>query len=330
MVQVHALVLTFPAQGHINTALQFAKRLIRMGMEVTFATSVFAQRRFSAKTAGAIEGLRFAAFSDGYDDGFKAGNDVQHFLSEIRNNSSQKLRETVSASADEGRPITCLVYTLLLPWAAEVARECQIPHGLLWIQPATVLDIYYYYFHGHGEVITNNCNDPSWSIKLPGLPVLASRGLPSFILPSSSDQFNFALPTFKEQLDQLDFESNPKVLVNTFDELEPEALKSIEKYDLIGIGPLIPSAYLDGKDPSDTSFGGDLFQKSRDYMDWLNSKDESSVVYISFGSILDLPKRQMEEIARGVLESRRPFLWVMREKQNGEEEREENRLSCME
>ncbi|XP_057486595.1 crocetin glucosyltransferase, chloroplastic-like [Actinidia eriantha] len=330
MVHGHALVLTFPAQGHINPALQFAKRLIRMGMEVTFATSVFAQRRFSAKTAGAIEGLRFVAFSDGYDDGFKAGNDVQHFLSEIRNNSSQKLRETVSASADEGRPITCLIYTLLLPWAAEVARECQIPHGLLWIQPATVLDIYYYYFHGYGELITNNCNDSSWSIKLPGLPLLASRDLPSFILPSGSDQYNFALPTFKEQLDQLDSESSPKVLVNTFDELEPEAMKSIEKYDLIGIGPLIPSAYLDGKDPSDTSFGGDLFQKSRDYMEWLNSKDESSVIYISFGSILDLPKRQMEEIARGVLESRRPFLWVMREKQNGEEEREENRLSCME
>lgn len=208
-----------------------------------------------------------------------------------------------------------------------MAREFQIPRALLWIQPATVLGIYYNYFNGYEEVITNNCNDPSWSIKLPGLPLLTSTDLPSFVLPSGSKNYAFALPTFKEQLEKLDLETNPKVLVNTFDALEPEALKSIEKYNLVGIGPLIPSAFLDGKDPLDTSFGGDLFQKSKHYIEWLSSKDESSVVYISFGSILDLPKKQMDEIALGLLDSRRPFLWVIREKEN---EREEDRISFME
>lgn len=208
-----------------------------------------------------------------------------------------------------------------------MAREFQIPRALLWIQPATVLGIYYNYFNGYEEVITNNCNDPSWSIKLPGLPLLTSTDLPSFVLPSGSKNYAFVLPTFKEQLEKLDLETNPKVLVNTFDALEPEALKSIEKYNLVGIGPLIPSAFLDGKDPLDTSFGGDLFQKSKHYIEWLSSKDESSVVYISFGSILDLPKKQMDEIALGLLDSRRPFLWVIREKEN---EREEYRISFME
>ncbi|KAI8004451.1 hypothetical protein LOK49_LG08G02237 [Camellia lanceoleosa] len=327
MVHGHILLLTFPAQGHINPALQFAKRLIKMGLQVTFATSVFAQRRISKTTGAAPEGLKFAAFSDGYDDGFRLGNDVQHMLSETRNNSSRILREIIAASAAEGRPITCLVYTLLLPWAAEVARDCHIPSALLWIQPATVLDIYYYYFNGYGEEITKICKDPSCSIELPGLPSMTSHDLPSFIVPSSSDQYSFALPTFKEQLEKLDSEANPKVLVNTFDALEPEALKAIQKYNLIGIGPLIPSAFLDGKDPSDTSFGGDLFHKSGNYIEWLSSKPESSVIYVSFGSLLVLPKPQMEEIARGLLQSNRPFLWVIRSE---EEEKEEDRLSCIE
>ncbi|KAI8004454.1 hypothetical protein LOK49_LG08G02234 [Camellia lanceoleosa] len=248
-------------------------------------------------------------------------------LSETRNNSSPILREIIAASAAEGNPITCLVYTLLLPWAAEVARDCHIPSALLWIQPATVLDIYYYSFNGHGEEITKICKDPSCSIELPGLPSMTSHDLPSSIVPSSSDQYSFALPTFKEQLEKLDSETHPKVLVNTFDALEPEALKAIQKYNLIGIGPLIPSAFLDGKDPSDTSFGGDLFHKSGNYIEWLSSKPESSVIYVSFGSLLVLPKPQMEEIARGLLQSNRPFLWVIRSE---EEEKEEDRLSCIE
>lgn len=68
--------------------------------------------------------------------------------------------------------------------------------------------------------------------------------------------------------------------MNTFDELEFEALKAIENYKFYGIGPLIPSAFLDGNDPLDSSFGADLFEKSNDYIEWLNSKQNSSVVYI--------------------------------------------------
>lgn len=117
------------------------------------------------------------------------------------------------------------------------------------------------------------------------------------------------------------------MLVNTFDALEAEALRAVDKLNLIGIGPLFPSAYLDGNDLSDTSFGGDQFQGSRDYVDWLNSKPQSSVIYVSFGTLVMLSKQQMEEIARGLLESRRPFLWVIRPKlENGVEEKEKNMI----
>ncbi|XP_022147165.1 crocetin glucosyltransferase, chloroplastic-like [Momordica charantia] len=62
-----------------------------------------------------------------------------------------------------------------------------------------------------------------------------------------------------------------------------------------------------------------------DYMDWLKMKDEGSVVYVSFGSISRLLKQQKEEIARGLLSSGRPFLWVMRD-----DDVEEDKLSCSE
>ncbi|CAK9133716.1 unnamed protein product [Ilex paraguariensis] len=329
MVHCHILLVTLPAQGHVNPSLQLAKRLIQMDVEVTFATSLSAHRRMT-KTTRPLKGFNFAAFSDGNDDGLpRSDTDPNQYMSKIRNRGSQFLKEIIKASANEGRPITCLVYSLLLPWAAEVAREFHIPAALLWIQPATVLDIYYYYFHGFFDINVENCKDPSWSIELPGLPLVKSHDLPSYILPSNSNKFN-PLQFFKEQVETVDEETNPIILVNSFDALEPEALKAIDKYNLIGIGPLIPSAFLDGNDPTDTSFGGDLFDKSNTYIEWLNSKPKSSVVYVSFGSILSLPKRQMEEIARGLLKSCRPFLWVVKAKENGEEEREVDKLNCIE
>ncbi|KAL8048585.1 hypothetical protein ABFX02_07G075500 [Erythranthe guttata] len=327
--QRHVLLVTFPVQGHINPSLQFAKRLTAMGIKVTFATSLYARRRMSRTAAGLPKGVTFAAFSDGYDDGFNPGNDdAGKYMTEIRSRGSQSLRDTILAAAEQGCPVTQLVYTLLLPWAPEVAREFHVPSALLWIQPATVLNIYYYYFNGYGDEIAANSNDATWQIQFPGIPALnfSKRDLPSFILPSSSDKHSVELPSFKEQLETLDAEkTKPKVLVNTFEALEPHALKSIDNYELIGVGPLIPSA------PSDKSFRGDLFEKSDDNSVelWLNAKPESSVVYVSFGSILKLPKAQMEEIAKGLLESDRPFLWVIRINEDNKNEEEEEKLSCL-
>ncbi|KAL3829282.1 hypothetical protein ACJIZ3_018084 [Penstemon smallii] len=324
MVKRHILLATFPAQGHINPSLQLAKRLINMGIQVTFFTSVYASKRM-AKTTGlqSPNGITLVSFSDGYDEGLKPGGDGKHYMSEMKNRGLKALRDTLCAKIEQGHPVTCLVYSHLFAWAAEVARENHIPSALLWIEPATVLAIYYYYFNGYEDQI-NTGND---EIKLPLLPLLAKRDLPSFLLPSTPERFRLLM---KEKLETLEAgENKPKVLVNTFDALEPDVLKGIDKYELIGIGPLIPSAFLDGKDPSDRSFGGDLFKRTEDnYLDWLSSKPDSSVVYVSFGSLVNLPKTQMEEIAKGLLASKRPFLWVIRV--NEEDGEDDAKLSCLE
>ncbi|KAL9347707.1 hypothetical protein Peur_059073 [Populus x canadensis] len=317
--QPHFLLVTLPLQGHINPSLQFAKRLTLIGARVTLATALSAQRRM-LKTLFP-DGLSFVTFSDGYDDGLKPEDDRVHYMSELKRRGSQTLNELILDSAKEGKPITCLVYTVLIPWAAEVARAQHLPAAFLWIQPATVFDIYFYYFNGYGDIFSN-CQDTSNVIALPGLPQFASRDLPSFLLPSNTS--TAALHLLQEQLEQLSQETNPKVLVNSFDALELGAMNATEKFNLIGIGPLIPSAFLDGKDPLDKSFGGDLFQGSEDYTEWLNSKPKSSVVYVSFGSILVLSNRQMEEISRGLVQSGLPFLWVIRDEQNKKKEKEED------
>ncbi|KAL2332623.1 hypothetical protein Fmac_013836 [Flemingia macrophylla] len=316
------LLITYPAQGHINPAFQFAKRLASTGAQITFLVSVYLHRRILKKFT--IPGISYATFSDGYDEGYKATDDVDmaSYVSEFKRRGTECLRSTIIAAENDGQPFTCLVYTMLLTWAAQVARELHLPVALLWIQPATVFDIYYHYFHQYKDDIAHQSQ-----LVLPGLPFsLTSRDIPSFLIPSNI--YTFVLPSFEQQFQDLDQETNPILLVNTFEELEPEAFRAVDKFTMMPIGPLIPSAFLDMKDPNDTSFGADIFDVSNDYIEWLDSKPKFSVVYVSFGTLAVLNKRQMEELARALLDSGCPFLWVIREN-NGKEEKEKLQgLSC--
>ncbi|KAK6930678.1 hypothetical protein RJ641_004772 [Dillenia turbinata] len=142
MAAPHFLLITFPSQGHINPGLQFAKYLVRCGAQVTFAMSVSARRGLTKSTSTTPNGITLATFSDGYDDhaAFDPENDsVEEYMSKIERRGSETLAELIVESANQGRPVDCLVYTCLIPWAAVVAREYHIQVAVLWIQPANAL-----------------------------------------------------------------------------------------------------------------------------------------------------------------------------------------------
>ncbi|KAK4266597.1 hypothetical protein QN277_027492 [Acacia crassicarpa] len=313
MVQDHFLLLAYPSPGHLNPVLHLAHRLIRMGALVTVSTTVEMLRR-THYTSTPIPGLSFFHFSDAHDDD-EGGNDPSksssdHCFSDFWRRGSRSLANLItSVKQNGGHPFTCIVHTMLFPWATELARQHHLPSALLWIQPATLFGIFHYYFKDD-SFIKNKLPSPSNSmIELPGLPPLKSRELPS-VITSPSGVYAFVLPLMGEDLRILQQEQNPTVLVNTFEELEPDTLRALrDSFRTIAIGPLVPSILLDGEIPPDS---GD------DYMEWLSSKAESSVIYISFGSLSVLSKRQMEEIARGLIESGRPWLWSIREEEEKE------------
>ncbi|KAK7400055.1 hypothetical protein VNO78_11254 [Psophocarpus tetragonolobus] len=317
------LLVLFPAQGHINPAFQFAKQLVTLGAHVTISTTLHMHRRITNKPA--LPGISFLPFSDGYDDGY-TDTDYSLYAFELKRHGSEFLTNLILSNAQKGHPFTCLVHTMIIPWAAQVARGFDLPTAMFWTQPATVLDIFYYYFHGYSDYIKGKSKQPSSLVELPGLPfLLPTRDLPSFLLATESA----AISLIEEQVVDLDVEAKPRILVNTFEALEAEALRGVDKFNMISIGPLIPSAFLDGKDPTDTSFGGDIFQLSDGCKEWLDTKAERSVVYVSFGSFCVLSKRQMEEVARALLDCGRPFLWVIREKEElscGEELEEKGKI----
>ncbi|KAI4979526.1 hypothetical protein ZWY2020_016279 [Hordeum vulgare] len=48
--------------------------------------------------------------------------------------------------------------------------------------------------------------------------------------------------------------------------------------------------------------------------------DQSTVVYVSFGSLARMPPKQLYEVGHGLEDSRRPFLWVVKESETASPE----------
>ncbi|KAG5568413.1 hypothetical protein H5410_064572 [Solanum commersonii] len=300
----HVLLVTFPGQGHINPSLQFAKKIVNLGIKVTFSTSLTAFNRISKLPN--IEGLSFTPFSDGYDGKFKGSLDEFEVV--------------------EGRPFKRVIYTTLMAWVGIVAKGINIPSTFFLIQPATVLDIYYYCFTDYADCFKNCSQDQV--VDLPGLPRLSPCDFPSFVFTNVNSKYGWGVKSIIDQIELLNSEENPRVLVNTFDDLEFDALRALKNLTMVGIGPSIPSSFLDGNDPLDKSFGADLRWSSENYMDWLDTMTKESVIYITFDSYSDISSQLMEEIGQGLVKCGRPFLWVIREEKEGGYP--EEKLTCKE
>jgi hypothetical protein len=212
--------------------------------------------------------------------------------------------------AGRGRPVTCIACTMVSPPALDVAREHAIPLAVFWLQPATVLALCYHYFHGHGASVAAHAADPAHEVRVPGLRrPLRMRCLPSFLTDTSgSDRATALTDVFRELFEFLD-RWRPTVLVNTFDELEPDALAEVRRHlDVVAVGPMVGPA----TDARIHLFDHDDDAGKKRYTEWLHAHPDGSVVYASFGSVTKLAKRQMQEIAGGLRQCGRPYLLVVR------------------
>ncbi|KAI4327402.1 hypothetical protein L6164_019869 [Bauhinia variegata] len=194
----------------------------------------------------------------------------------------------------------------------DVADDHGIHCALLWIQCCAIYSIYYRYFKN----IDNfpNLEDPNESVQLPGMPVLEVRDLPSFMLPSSP-------PIFAEVLLKLFRDLDKKVnwvLGSSFYEIEEDIVKSMASLTPIyPIGPLV-SPFLLGEKENDV-VNVDMWNAEDSCLEWLDNKPPSSVIYISFGSILVLSQKQIDNIAMALKNSNKAFLWVIKPAEEGSE-----------
>ncbi|XP_019089658.1 PREDICTED: UDP-glycosyltransferase 84A4-like isoform X1 [Camelina sativa] len=304
----HVMLISFPGQGHINPLLRLGKLIASKGLLVTFVTTeepLGKKMREANKIQDGVlkpVGLGFLRF-EFFDDGF-VYEDMDLLLKSLEVAGKREIKNLVKKY--EKQPVKCLINNAFVPWVCDVAEELQIPSAVLWVQSCACLAAYYYYHHQLVKFPTET--EPEITTEIPFKPlVLKHDEIPSFLHPSSP------LPSLGgiilEQIKRL---HKPfSVLIDTFEELERDTIDHMSQLCpqviIKSIGPLFTVAKSISSD-----IKGDISEPASDCIEWLDSKEPSSVVYISFGTIVRLKQEQIEEIAHGILNSGLSCLWVVR------------------
>ncbi|XP_018815742.1 UDP-glycosyltransferase 92A1-like [Juglans regia] len=215
----------------------------------------------------------------------------------------------------EGRPPLCIISDVFFGWAVDVAKSVGAMHITFSTGGA----------YGTMTYVSLWLNLPHRStdsdeFKLPGFPEsyrFHRSQLHQYLrVADGTDMWStFMQPQISRCLESSGW------LCNTVEEIEPFGLDLLRKYlrlPVWTIGPLLPQAAL--KKPSSShssSISGQHAGKKSGVppekcLEWLDLKSADSVLYISFGSQNTIGASQMMELAKGLEDSAKSFIWVIR------------------
>ena len=144
---------------------------------------------------------------------------------------------------------------------------------------------------------------------IPGLQNFRLKDLTDYI--RSTDPNDVMVEFFIEVADR--FHRASAIVFNTYDELESDVMNALYSMfpSLYTIGPL-PSLLNQTQHNHLESLGSNLWKEDTKCLEWLESKEPKSVVYVNFGSVTVMSQEKLLEFAWGLANSKKPFLWIIR------------------
>lgn len=140
----HAVLVPYPAQGHINPLMQLAKLLHSRGFYITFVNTEFNHKRFvRSKGPGFVKGLsdfRFETIPDGLPPSDRnATQDIWALSESVQNNCLGPFRELLAklnSSSPECPPVSCIISDGSMTFTIKAAKELGIPEAQFWTTSA--------------------------------------------------------------------------------------------------------------------------------------------------------------------------------------------------
>ncbi|KAI3440578.1 Glycosyltransferase [Psidium guajava] len=275
----HVLVIPFPAQGHVTPLLQLSHCIAEYGVKVTFVNTESIHAQGFPQAAGSMSRV------------------MPGYLQEL----IEKVKKRSNGNDDE--QISFMIADLATGWALEVAERTGIERAGFWpASVSTLAMVLHIPKLIEGGVIDNN------GVALKNDLITISKDLPSYKstdLPWSWPDhpmvqklfFIFALSILHYSKRTNSF------LFNSIHELEASALGVIP--GALPIGPLLVSTPLFHR-------RGSLWNEDSTCLNWLDQHPALSVIYIAFGSSSVFSPEQFYELAHGIEQIARPFLWAAR------------------
>ncbi|KAL0309646.1 UNVERIFIED_CONTAM: UDP-glycosyltransferase 73C5 [Sesamum radiatum] len=313
--QLHFILFPLMAPGHMIPMIDIAKLLAQRGVVVSIITTPQNASRFGSTVARAVSAglqiqlveIRFPSVEAGLPEGCENLDSLPSL--DMATNffvALNLLQKEVEQVFDEMKPRpSCLISDMGLPWTTQTAEKFHVPrivfHGTCCFSLLCSHNIM-------ASQILDTLNSDSDYFEVPNLPdriklrksqVTGSTNRKSALLKDVTDQIRAAEKT------------SYGVVVNSFRELETEYVKEYSKVKgekVWCIGPVS----LCNKDSLDLAERGNRAAvNEQNCLKWLDSHEPGSVVYASLGSLARLTVQQMTELALGLEESNRPFIWAL-------------------
>ncbi|TYH77467.1 hypothetical protein ES332_D04G157100v1 [Gossypium tomentosum] len=288
----HVLILPIPAQGHLKSMLKLAKLLSYASFQITFLNTEYFHHTFLSSIDIRAFSRRFPKFQfvtipDGIPpDSPRSGKSIAHYLISLTDAAKPAVVEVlVSLRSKSGRPPTCIIADGIIVCCCCCCACCT------WT-----------YFHLSnligGEVPLPDKDMDKLVTCIPGLESLRK---PTIICSTTSSSPKLR-PCDEHLLSSSTRSNNLK---------HPLYLSASIFSKIRTIVPLHCLSNVD--DPTALASTKSIFwQEEKGCLTWLDSHPSKSVVFVSFGSVVTFTLDQMLEFWHGLVNSGKPFLWVIR------------------
>ncbi|XP_054804176.1 7-deoxyloganetin glucosyltransferase-like isoform X1 [Prosopis cineraria] len=325
----YVVITPFPLQGHINSFLKLAKVIHSKGFHITFVNTDYNHKRLlNSRGPHALDGLPdfcFETIPDGLAPSDEA-NVSQRFrilCDSMPKNSlvpfTKLLGRLHELALNSVVPrVTCLISDGVMTFTMTAAQEFGLPIAIYWpASTVSFLGIFHFRTLLDKDVIplkdesylTNGYLDTEldW---VPGMKNVRLKDLPSFVRVTDSNNFllNFLIAELQKA------QTAQAIIFNTFEELDSDALSALSSIfpPLYSIGPLPMLLNQIPHNHHMESIGSNMWKEETKCLDWLESYEPESVIYVNFGSLATLSLEQLGEFAWGLANSKKPFLWIIR------------------
>uniref|UniRef100_A0A453AAH1 Glycosyltransferase n=5 Tax=Aegilops tauschii TaxID=37682 RepID=A0A453AAH1_AEGTS len=329
--QPHAVLVPFPAQGHVTPMMKLAKVLHRKGFHITFVNTEYNQRRLvRSRGPGAVAGLpgfRFATIPDGIptsdvDADADAPQDpvslCYYTMTTCLPHLKNLLRDLNGAVG--APPVSCVVGDGM-SFCVDAAAELGVPCALFWTASACGFMGYRNFRFLLDEGLTPLKDEDQVKNGYLDTPVAQAHGMSkhmrlrdfsSFVRTTDRSDilFNFLL----HEVEHADRAT--AIILNTFDELEQtalDAMRAILPLPVYTIGPLNSlTEQLVSQEGDLAGIRSSLWREDQSCLKWLQGREPRSVVYVNYGSVTTMSKQELVEFAWGLANCGYDFLWIVR------------------
>ncbi|XP_059428677.1 7-deoxyloganetic acid glucosyltransferase-like [Corylus avellana] len=323
--QPHILLLPFPALGHIKPLLSLAELLCYAGLHVTFLNTDHNHRCLThlQHLSAHFPTLHFDSISDGlptdHTRNIQVMRDLIDLVVLLKSVTKLRFRDLLAhLSTKSERPVTCVIADGIMSFAIDIAKELGVRVMTFWaLSPCSLWSFFCLpKLIEEGQIPVGGEADNDMDQMVRGVPgmegLLRRRDLPHIYRIQLMDGpfFQFFFEEMKAMI------RTSALILNTYDDLEDPALSHIAPLfsRIYTIGPLttLLKSRIEHDISRSLSSSNNLWEADHSCMTWLDSQSLRSVVYVSFGSTGLMTRGQMMEFWHGLVNSGKPFLWVVR------------------